>query len=356
MSQIDVIVFDKTGTLTEGGEPRVSDFIFLSESTWSAELVKCITAQLESASSHPLARAIRQFSFSEENVTSLIMSNFEEVAGRGLKATFDNPQCMAIIGNEQWIQIHGATLDNSLSERLEIWKSEGKSVVLVAICDSKEGESAKGFIVAAAFAISDVIRPEAAEVVSWFQKQGIETWMLSGDDSKTACAVASVVGIPAENVIAGVLPHQKAEKIQQLQQGFMTKKNRGRGRPIVAIVGDGINDAPALAVADAGIAIGSGSDVAISSANFVLISSNLRSLTTLQDLSKAIINRVKFNFVWALMYNIIAVPVAAGALYPVRHARLDPVWASLAMALSSSSVVASSLLLKRYKAPHSAAP
>lgn len=211
MSQIDVIVFDKTGTLTEGGEPRVSDFVLLpvAEGKWSAELVKGIAAELETASSHPLARAIQQFNSSEEKVTGLTMSDFEEVAGQGLKATFDKLHCTAIIGNEQWIHVHRAPLDDSLSKRLEIWRSEGKSVVLAAICDNKGAGSTRGFTVVAAFAISDAIRPEAAEVVSWFQKQGIETWMLSGDNPKTACAIASVVGIPVENVIAGVLPHEK---------------------------------------------------------------------------------------------------------------------------------------------------
>nr|AWF79126.1 Cu-transporting P1B-1 ATPase [Amanita strobiliformis] len=351
MSQIDIIVFDKTGTVTEGGEPRVSDFALLAEDTWNEELVKGIASELEIASTHPLARAIHGYCSSAKSATGLTMSSFEEVAGRGLRAEFDGLQCTAVLGSEKWIQEHEAELDNGLSRRLEAWKSEGKSVVVLAICDNKQPNGQRKFKIAAAFAVTDVVRPEATEVIAWFQKKGIETWMISGDDPKTASVVASMVGIPSENVIAGVLPHEKSEKVQQLQQGSRAKKSHKKNRTVVAMVGDGINDAPALSAADVGIAIGSGSDVAISSASFVLLSSNLRSLITLRDLSKTVIKRVKFNFAWALMYNIMAIPIAAGVIYPARRARLDPVWASLAMALSSCSVIASSLLLKTYKAP-----
>jgi len=158
-----------------------------------------------------------------------------------------------------------------------------------------------------------------------------------------------MVGIPTENIIAGVLPQEKADKIKHLQQ-TLKKPDSSTTRALIAMVGDGINDSPALTAADVGIAIGSGSDVAISSAAFVLVSSNLDSVLKLLDLSRTVFNRIKFNFAWALVYNLIAVPVAAGVLYPIKsngsHVRLDPVWASLAMALSSLSVITSSLLLR----------
>jgi P-type Cu+ transporter len=189
----------------------------------------------------------------------------------------------------------------------------------------------------------------------------VSVWMISGDNHLTASAVAAQVGIPPSNVIAGVLPSQKAEKISYLQRSLAKSRRRFLGlfgkrvelsgqRASVAMIGDGINDSPALTVADVGIAIGSGSDVAISSAEFVLVRSNLLSMLTLVDLSHAVFRRIKFNFVWALVYNLIALPVAAGVFYPIksngRHVKLDPVWAALAMALSSISVVCSSLLLR----------
>jgi cation transport ATPase len=183
--------------------------------------------------------------------------------------------------------------------------------------------------------------------------------MISGDSVTTARAVGAMVGIPQEHIIAGVLPDQKSDKIRYLQKsrhkqrkalfGDATEEDVTR-RAIVAMVGDGINDSPALTAADVGIAIGSGSDIAISSAEFVLISSGLTSLLTLIDLSRMVFTRIKFNFGWALVYNLVALPVAAGVLYPIKsegtHVRLDPVWASLAMALSSVSVVCSSLLMR----------
>ena len=194
--------------------------------------------------------------------------------------------------------------------------------------------------------------------------------MLSGDNQITANVIGSQLGIPSTNIIAGVLPSQKAEKIQYLQKSLKARNpNSGaeysQRRALVAMVGDGINDSPALTTADVGIAIGSGSDIAISSAEFVLVSSNLNSLITLLDLSQFVFRRIKFNFGWALIYNLIALPVAAGALYPIvsngLHIRLDPVWASLAMAASSISVVCSSLALRSripwigFKAPKNVA-
>jgi P-type E1-E2 ATPase len=170
--------------------------------------------------------------------------------------------------------------------------------------------------------------------------------MISGDNATTAAAIGSQLGIPASNIIAGVLPSEKADKIRWLQSHCQRRSGRG-GRPVVAMVGDGINDSPALTAADVGIAIGSGSDIAISSAKFVLVSSNLYSLLTLIKLSRTVFRRVMFNFAWALVYNVVLLPIAAGAIYPVHgHPRLNPVWASLAMALSSLSVVCSSLVMR----------
>ncbi|KIJ11797.1 hypothetical protein PAXINDRAFT_118721 [Paxillus involutus ATCC 200175] len=356
MAQLDVVVFDKTGTLTQGGQPRVSDFEITSPSKWSRETVLGIAAELESASSHPLGNAIKQFS-DEHGAAHLNAVAFDEVAGRGLKARFDALGCTAIIGNESWTTEHGAIIDAKVASTLEKWKTEAKSVILLSVSDG----ATDTFSVVAIFAVTDPLRPEAQGVIRHLRQQGIGTWMISGDNEVTAKAVANMVGIPETNVIAGVLPHQKAEKIEWLQKNGpkrppsrwqrLVSKKRLNERCIVAMVGDGINDAPALAAGDVGIAIGSGSDVAISSASFILLSSDLQSLLTLSDLSRKVFNRVKQNFVWAFMYNIIAVPIAAGVIYPIGHARLAPVWASLAMAASSVSVVLSSLSLRLYREP-----
>jgi len=362
-AQLDVIVFDKTGTLTEGGEPRVTDVHIIApdlDARWTREVVLGVAAEVESASSHPLAIAIRQYC-ADNSATPQSGSDFEEIPGRGLQARFENLRCTAIIGNEAWMQANDCNIDGQLADRLNVWKLEGKSVVLLALRDESQQPEATSFNVAVMFSVSDPLRPEAQTVITRLHEQGIGTWMISGDNEITAKAVARTVGIPETNVIAGVLPHEKAEKIQWLQQVGMKRpqhswqrifgKRRLNERCIVAMVGDGINDAPALTAADVGIAIGSGSDVALSSAAFILVSANLYTLLTLTDLSRKVFNRVKFNFLWATIYNAVAVPIAAGVIYPAGNARLPPVWASLAMALSSVSVVCSSLLLKLYKEP-----
>lgn len=370
-AQLDLVVFDKTGTLTEGGEPQVTDvksFIDPADVENDKRLEEAsllgVAAELESSSSHPLGIAIRQYC-EKNNAVSQHSSSVEEVAGRGILAHYEALRLSAIIGNEAWMERQGCTIDGRVVSTLDSWKQEGKSVVLLATRDGNStirSDGAPRFVIRMAFAVSDALRPEAQGVVRGLQDQGIHTWMISGDNEVTAKAVARMVGIPDTNVIAGVLPHEKAEKIQWLQQVGMKKTSSGwrrrltgtrqlNNRCIVAMVGDGINDAPALTAADVSIAIGSGSDVALSSASFILVSSNLKSLLTLVDLSRTVFNRVKFNFLWATVYNLIAVPIAAGVVYPAGHARLDPVWASLAMALSSVSVVCSSLLLKLYKEP-----
>lgn len=397
-SWLDVVVFDKTGTLTQGGEPKITDEeVFVNTVGQDEEgalglelevrkLVYAIATGLEEMSSHPLARAVVSHCGQQEraNVTG---SEVDEVPGRGLRGVFTinntNNSYEAIIGNEAFMTENGVVeLGDVTSSLLHSWKSRGKSVVLLAIKPRPNttilpGFPQEAFTLAATFAAADPLRPEAPYVVKNLRASGISVWMISGDNPVTATAVADMVGIPRDNVIAGVLPTQKAEKIQYLQTHAPKRPRRtwyskktANPRAIVAMVGDGINDAPALAVSDVGVAIGSGSDVAIGSAKFILVSNNLCSLLTLTELSRKVFRRVKFNFFWACVYNLIALPVAAGVLYPVgmreytapptvqtnhnvhmggngpRRIRLEPVWASLAMALSSVSVVCSSLLLR----------
>ncbi|KAF7861873.1 hypothetical protein EAF04_007755 [Stromatinia cepivora] len=363
-SMLDCVVFDKTGTLTLGGEPTVTDYEFIADDESNViapdnqnasnghivpmndkeqNLLNMVKAAEEN-SSHTVAKAIVSFCTNNRKPTP---TNIEEIPGYGMKATFDRQ--ILIIGNEPLMEQYSAEIAPTQRSRIDNWKKQGKSIALVAW--SVPGDL---YEVAAIFAISDPIRPEAISIISTLKARGTDVWMLSGDNPTTAIAIGQQVGIPSSNVIAGVLPSEKAKQISYLQKSLHSHRSKKRDsstkRALVAMVGDGINDSPALTVADVGIAIGSGSDIAISSAEFVLVSSNLTSLITLLDLSKVVFRRIKFNFAWALVYNVVALPVAAGVFYPIvsrgNHVRLDPVWASLAMALSSISVVLSSLALR----------
>ena len=252
-AQLDIVVFDKTGTLTEGGEPRVTDAELYTENLpWTRADILSVVHELESASSHPLGIAIRKHCEDQGDVKlSATPVSVDETGGRGLKGTFTSPKCVAIIGNESWIEEHGASISAPQERLLSQWKSEGKSVILAALSSTKPESD---FNVVGIFAAADTLRPEASGVVQALQKQGLGTWMISGDNPVTAKAVAKMAGIPETNVIAGVLPHQKAEKIAWLQQVGMKrepprwKKLFGfkplNQRCIVAMVGDGINDAP----------------------------------------------------------------------------------------------------------------
>ncbi|TQV97683.1 Cu-transporting P-type ATPase [Cordyceps javanica] len=344
-SRIDCVVFDKTGTLTVGGEPQITDSAMFPEGPTDVSETTILSGlkAIEQNSTHPIAKAI--VAFCGTNQSSADLDEIEEVPGKGMKAAFTSSELSIAVGNEPLMN----SLDVVISERtrsmLDTWKREAKSVALVAI----QKGSCSAWHLVAILAISDPIRDETAPVIRALQQRGTQVWMLSGDNLTTAQAVADLVGIPADHVLAEVLPSEKADRVRYLQA--TAGGTAESGRAMVAMVGDGINDSPALATADIGIAIGSGSDVAISSADFVLASSRLTAVLTLLDLSRVVFRRIKMNFGWALVYNMVALPIAAGCLYAVRtsggaHVKLDPVWASLAMALSSLSVVLSSLSLR----------
>jgi P-type Cu+ transporter len=217
MAQLDVVVFDKTGTLTEGGEPTVSDIKILSSGhNLHEEEILGIAAELESTSSHPLAIAIRLYC-ENHNALTTAGSGFEETPGKGLKGYFKGLECTAVIGNEAWVQEHGAVISQDLVSLLATWKSEAKSVVLLAVHRTDQE-----FQIAAAFSVTDTLRPEAIGVVNSLHKWGIGTWMISGDNMITAQAVAKMVGIPTTNVIAGVLPHQKVRQISSYYFSSLT--------------------------------------------------------------------------------------------------------------------------------------
>lgn len=364
-SNLDCIVLDKTGTITEGGEPKVTDSHIVPNAEHDDKLILAVAQKLEESSGHPLATAIVSFCSTHADLPALTVLDAEEVPGKGMRGTLqlgsspnvNTRPLHALIGNESLLSQYTIPLTTPQQDQLMRWKRLGCSVAVLAIAPS----AGQPYTVTAMFGISDAIRPEARHTIRSLQGKGISIYLLSGDNPTTANAVGAAVGIPPSNIIAGVLPDQKAEKIRYLQLSlsrevvrgshlFGTRRKESR-RAIVAMVGDGINDAPALSTSDVGIAIGSGSDIALSSASVILLTSNLTSLLTLLSLSRTVFRRVWFNFGWAWVYNCVCIPVAAGVLYPIRtadggHIRLDPVWASLAMALSSVSVVCSSLALR----------
>lgn len=367
-SGLDCIVFDKTGTLTEGGEPSITGHEFFSsvgEEAVDERTVLSVMRRLEENSSHPVAKAVVSFCESKE-VRDVGTRRIDEIPGKGMKGSFTTESLQeqiveALVGNEALMADYEVNIPSEAIKTMDSWKAQGQSIALVAVRIGSDTQPPvfDTWNLSAILAASDPLRPEAPAVIEALQQRGIDVWMISGDNLTTAGAVGEMVGIAKENIIAGVLPDQKAEKIKYLQRSQKKTKSSSRfgrkyeytqQRATVAMVGDGINDSPALTVADVGIAIGSGSDIAISSAEFVLIASSLTTLLTLIDLSRTVFTRIKFNFGWALVYNLVALPIAAGVLYPVRsngaHIRLDPVWASLAMALSSVSVICSSLLLR----------
>ncbi|KHN95698.1 ATPase, P-type, heavy metal translocating [Metarhizium album ARSEF 1941] len=359
-SSIDIVVFDKTGTLTEGGELKLTDQLFDDAAgAWRGDKLLASLGETERNSSHPIGKAFVSYC-DERDLHGPAPKEVQELPGKGMRALVSSdddasPPTELIVGNETLMADYGVVFGAAVASALESWKDQAKSVVLVATRDVGSPD----WTPAAAFATSDPVRAESRPVIEALRARGVDVWMISGDNPRTARAVGAMVSIAPDHIIAGVLPEQKADKVKYLQ-GSLPGRRRGalpfglgggaETRAVVAMVGDGVNDSPALTAADVGIAIGAGSDVAISAADFVLIKSDLGSLLTLVELSRAVFRRVKFNFAWASVYNLVALPIAAGVLYPIKtngsHTRLDAVWASLAMALSSVSVICSSLLLR----------
>ncbi|KAL8948979.1 MAG: hypothetical protein Q9183_007642, partial [Haloplaca sp. 2 TL-2023] len=332
-SHVDAIVFDKTGTLTEGGNPTVTDHEVLVKGE-EVKIAWSITRSLEETSSHPLARAILQLASSKPS-TDLTMENITEESGRGLRGTFTqsstNQTYEAALGSEAFItSVRPGILDYFHTNTLSTWKSQSKSVAVLAIREINTAEgSSKPWTVATLFAITDPIRPSAIPTISALQSRGIAVYMLTGDNPVTASAVASTLSIPADHVFAGVLPTEKADKILWLKENcplrsssssWYTKynilskmrtsnnaspvndknKKKKEKKATIAFLGDGINDAPALSVADLGLTLSNSTSIALSTASVILLSPSLTSLLTLLELSEKVFRRIRFNFVWAM--------------------------------------------------------
>lgn len=318
LGHIDSIVFDKTGTLTKG-EPKLIDIV--SKKLEQVEILK-IAASLEINSEHPLGKVIYEAA-KEKNLELYPTENFVSISGKGVRAEINNKKY--ILGNRKLLKEFN--IENSFEQEVENFEKQGKTAVFLA--NEKE--------LIAILMLVDVPKEESKELIRALKEKKIESYMLTGDNYKTAKAMANLLEI--ENIIAEVSPEDKYKKIKELQD---------RGKK-VAMVGDGINDSPALAQADVGIAIGSGTDIAIESADIVLMNKNINIVLTAIRLSQATIRNIKQNLFWAFIYNVIGIPIAAGILYLINGHLLNPMIAGLAMGMSSVSVVSNALRLKSFK-------
>ena len=328
--KINTIVLDKTGTLTQG-KPTVTNFITIKGTANGNELqLLKLAASVEQNSEHPLAEAVVKYTMNQSESVSLAdVKNFSAIVGSGVQGVVYEQ--LVQVGTQLWLTELGIDTD-VLKPHQTMWESEGKTVIWLAVNGNLE----------AIMAIADALKPSSLTAVKALQKLGLEVVMLTGDNQKTAQTIADQVGIT--QVFAQVRPDQKAAMIKSLQQRKIGNKSK-----IVAMVGDGINDAPALAQADVGIAIGTGTDVAIAASDITLISGDLQAIVTAIQLSRATINNIRQNLFFAFIYNIIGIPIAAGILYPFFGWLLNPIIAGAAMAFSSVSVVSNALRLRNFQ-------
>jgi Cu+-exporting ATPase len=342
--KIDTVILDKTGTITKG-EPSVTDVLSAAK-LQNKETILKLAASLESKSEHPIAKAILEFAASlsqksshpldraiqkkaaKEKINLFEVENFNAVPGKGIFGTLliDGRQIKASVGNRQIAKLNGIDISNFENE-INNLEEKGKTVMLVIAENELLG----------AIAVADTIKEESKNAIKNLKKMGLDIIMVTGDNKKTAKAIADQVGI--EKILADVLPEDKSKKVKKMQSAG--KK--------VAMVGDGINDAPALVQADIGIAMGTGTDIAIEAGEITLISGDLNKVAEAISLSKKTMNIIKQNLFWAFFYNASLIPIAAGVLYPFFGILLNPIFAAVAMSLSSISVILNSLRLKLVK-------
>ena len=323
---VNVVVMDKTGTITQG-KPVVTDLA--CHSGVAEDHLLQIAASLEKLSEHPLARAIVAEA-EKRNMQFLPVEQFEQIPGQGIKGSIEGITCLA--GNQKLLNAEGVH-DQALEQLQDQMADQGKTPLFFAAAGKLIGM----------VAVADVVKPSSKQAIADLQAMGIEVVMLTGDHKKTAEAIRRQVGV--DRVVAEVLPQDKEQEVRKLQESG--KK--------VAMVGDGINDAPALARADVGIAIGAGTDVAMESADIVLMRSDLLDVAGAIELSKATIRNIKENLFWAFFYNIIGIPIAAGCWYTAFNLKMNPMVAALAMSFSSVFVVSNALRLRFFKPKHGSA-
>ena len=330
MGRVDTVVLDKTGTVTRG-KPRLTD-CFAADGITEEELL-CVAASVEQPSEHPLSRAVTEAA-GERHIPLCDVSDFAAVPGGGVRAVLHDAAAFA--GNADYMRQNGVPID-ALTPQAERWAEDGKTVLYFA----QQGRPL-GML-----AVADTVKPDSAAAIAALKRSGCRVVLLTGDNTRTANAIARQVGV--DQVIAQVLPQDKAACVEKLQK---------EGR-LVAMVGDGVNDAPALVQADVGLAIGAGTDIAIESADIVLMKSSLADVAAAAELSRAVLRNIRQNLFWAFFYNSVGIPIAAGALYPSLQLLLDPMIAAACMSLSSVCVVSNALRLRLWKpktrpVPHAA--
>ncbi len=317
--KVDALILDKTGTITEG-KPKVTDLIWAT-GVRSGQLGKILLA-IEAHSEHPIAESIVQY-LKEINTKRITIDSFESITGMGAKAIFEDSTFM--VGNQKLMLEQDIEISEDLLQKAESLKSEAKTIVFFSHNNKAE----------AIIAVADKVKENAPDAIRKIQQMGIDVYMLTGDNEKTAAVIAEKVGI--KHFIANVMPTDKGNFVEELQRKGKT----------VAMAGDGINDAHALAQSDVGIAMGGGTDIAMESASITLMHSDLRQISKAIKLSKATMKTIRQNLFWAFIYNLVAIPIAAGILYPLFGFLLNPMIAGAAMSMSSISVLTNSLRLKK---------
>jgi len=347
-SRVDSVVFDKTGTLTKG-KPAITDFsVMVTDRVFWEEIVSpshqeskhstedyilWLLGSLERNSEHPLAGAV--VTYAEEKLEQSLPfaqpTNFVALTGRGASGTIKSNIEVAV-GNRAFCQLQNIEIDPRVENCMQRIERQGKTAIAAAVNST----------VCVVMGIADQLKPDAAASIAYLEeKLGVDVWMVTGDNRRTARAIARQLNLPTNRVIAEALPVAKVQQVQKLQED---------GR-IVAMIGDGVNDSPALAQANVGLSLGTGAEIAAEASDMVLVRGNVSDVCTALDLSKVIFRRIQLNLLLSLLYNSLSIPLAAGVFYPFIHARLPPTVAAIAMALSSISVVGSSLALRLYRAP-----